>query len=129
MEGKLKIFCLNSRGTVGKSGHIINLLLRYDIVCLQEQRFGENQKIIQDRINQLQKLTNSKVFFTKIKDKNLGVAILVRNSHVEFIQNYKILIEGRVQLLEIKNKDSNYNLINVYGPALTIRRLSFYREL
>ena len=87
MEDQLKILSLNSRGTVGKIGHIVTLTKQYDIICLQEQRMGETLKLEKERLNQLQKLTNCKIYFTKIKDKNLGIALIVKNSHVEFIKN------------------------------------------
>ena len=68
------------------------------------------------------------MYYTKIDNQNLGTAILVKNEYVKYIKKYQILIEGRVQLLEIKNEYNSFNIINVYGPAMGSKRLAFYQE-
>ena len=128
MADSLKLYSLNTRGTVGKIDHIINLAKQCDVLCLQEQRFGESNQQINERIKTLEKKTNCKVYYSKMQNKNLGIALLVRQHVLNYIKNYKVLTEGRSQLLEITKENKTYNIINLYGPARETQRADFYKN-
>ena len=128
MTDSLKIYSLNTRGTVGKIDHIIALAKQCDILCIQEQRFGENKHQINERIKNLEKKSNCKVYHSKIPNKNLGIALLVKQHILNYIKNYKVLTDGRTQLLELNKENKIYNIINLYGPARETHRGDFYKN-
>ena len=83
--------------------------LSFDIVAIQETRLGESG---------MQKYEEFTIFNSGPKDNKheLGVGFYVRNSLLEYIEDFKMINE-RVCYLQIKSRWFNSTLINVHAPT------------
>ncbi len=56
-----------------------------------------------------------KIYFNHGESNSLGTAFLIRNKKIK-VNDFKIVVRGRVSLLEIEYESHLYCLANIYGP-------------
>jgi len=121
----IKIFSLNTRGTLKNYDKIKMEIINNDIILLQEQHIDIKGNIIK----RFEEDIRCHVFYTTNDINKLSIITLIKKDFCEAKMQKEILIEGRALNLIINIKGKKYNIINVYAPAKQNERLNFYAKL
>lgn len=110
MKNKICTFNVKGLGERKKRNHIFNWLKEneYDICLLQEIHC----KI--EELSQWEKEWGAKCFLSGNSTNSKGIGIFLKGSFQ--INDYKEIIEGRLQSLSITINDTDLLLINIYAP-------------
>ena len=120
----MRIISLNIRGGINKKNKpykIVDFLekLNFDICLLQETSHikPKNLSLLKSKLNV--KITQSDI---GPKKQNIGVATLVKeNTQLDTVsvKNINTIEAGRLQQIDIKYKNTNITLYNIYGSTHT----------
>ena len=110
----VKICSYNVRGLGNKSkrGHIFAWLKekQYSICLLQETHSGDGTH------NVWEMEWGNDSYFSVTKTNSEGTAILINSNFAYTIQQYKEILVGRIQALELTVNDKELVILNIYGP-------------
>ena len=114
MSTNIHISSLNVRGLRNKEKRekIFTWLKDQSLSIIFLQETHSSNEIM----NIWEKQWGSKAYFSGNSSQSKGVAILINNNFNYNIIEYRDLMPGRLQTLEIEINDKNLTLINIYGP-------------
>ena len=114
MSTNIHISSLNVRGLRNKEKRekIFTWLKDQSLSIIFLQETHSSNEIM----NIWEKQWGSKAYFSGNSSQSKGVAILINNNFNYNIIEYRDLMPGRLQTLEIEINDKTLTLINIYGP-------------